>query len=284
MRFGYSPCPNDTFAFYAAKEGKVGEPFEVEHHDVETLNRRAFEGRYEVTKLSFGALGRLLDDYALLRSGGALGRGVGPIVVAREGIEPAELASDDTDVVIPGELTTAHLLLQLHSRSFEAADERIFDEIMPAVADGGYDAGLVIHEGRFTYQDHGLTQVLDLGEWWEKETGAPVPLGCIAVRRDVEDPGRIEEALSASVGYARDRRGDKGLPDDDDLRGYVREHADEIDDDVLRRHIDLYVNGYTVDMGDEGVRAVETLFTRAREAGILPDTDADDLLAVRSRS
>ena len=281
MRFGYSPCPNDTFSFYAAKEGLVDGPsFEVEHHDVETLNRRAFEGRYEVTKLSFGALGHLLDDYALLRSGGALGRGVGPIVVAREGVSPDELGSSEVDVVIPGELTTAHLLLRLHSPPFEAVDERIFDEIMPAVKRGEYDAGLVIHEGRFTYRDHGLTKVLDLGEWWEEETGTPVPLGCIAVRRDVEEPECVEGALRDSVRYARDRRGDDGLPGD--MRGYVREHAQEMDDDVLRRHIELYVNDYTVGMGEEGERAVETLFGRARDAGVLPDTNADNIFAVRS--
>jgi len=271
LTFAYSPCPNDTFAFHAAKEGLVeGPEFEVEHHDVETLNRRAFAGRYDVTKLSFGALGRLLDDYALLRSGGALGHGVGPIVVAREDLDPSQLASPELDVVIPGELTTAHLLLRLHSPSFEPADELIFDEIMPAVADGEYDAGLVIHEGRFTYEDYGLTQILDLGEWWEEETGAPVPLGCIAVRRDItpEDAERVESALRRSVEHAREN------PDNEDLRAYIREHAQEMDDDVLRRHIELYVNEYTVGMGDEGVSAVRELFKRGQAAGVLPETDA----------
>lgn len=268
MKFGYSPCPNDTFAFYAAKKGLVeGPSFEVEHHDVETLNRRAFDGRYEVTKLSFGALGRLLDDYALIRSGGALGRGVGPIVVARDDIGPDEVASSELDVVIPGELTTAHLLLRLHSPSFKAADERPFDEIMPAIADGEYDAGLVIHEGRFTYRDYGLTSILDLGDWWEDETGAPVPLGCIAVRRDIEETNRVERALRRSVEHARGN-------EDRERDAYIREHAQEMDDDVLRRHIDLYVNEYTVDMGNEGVSAVKELFERGREAGVLPETDA----------
>ena len=282
MKFAYSPCPNDTFAFHGAKEGLVNGPeFEVEHHDVETLNRRAFERRYEVTKLSYGALGRLLNDYALLRSGGALGRGVGPIVVSDEDLSPSELAAPETDVVIPGELTTAHLLLRLHSPTFEAADERIFDEIMPAVARGEYDAGLVIHEGRFTYRDHGLTQVLDLGEWWENETGTPVPLGCIAVRRDVDEPKRVEGALRRSVERALESRDAEGLPDDEDLRGYVRERAQEMDDEVLRRHIDLYVNEYTVDMGEEGEKAVRTLFERGHNAGVLPPTDADTLFAVQ---
>ncbi|MFP4189340.1 MAG: MqnA/MqnD/SBP family protein, partial [Halobacteriales archaeon] len=169
---------------------------------------------------------------------------------------------------IPGELTTAHLLLRLHSPTFDAADERVFDEIMPAVAAGEYDAGLVIHEGRFTYRDHGLTKVLDLGEWWENESGAPVPLGCIAVRRDVPEPERVESALRNSVEWAREN------PDDEELRAYVREHAQEMDEDILRRHIDLYVNEYTVGMGDEGVRAVRALFERGREADVLPKTDA----------
>jgi 1,4-dihydroxy-6-naphthoate synthase len=284
MKFAYSPCPNDTFAFHAAKEGLVeGPPFEVEHHDVETLNRRAFEGSYDVTKLSFGAVGRLLDEYALLRSGGALGHGVGPIVVAREGIPPSELGSSELDVAIPGKLTTANLLLKLHSPSFEAADERIFDEIMPAVAAGEYDAGLVIHEGRFTYRDHGLTKVLDLGEWWEKETGTPVPLGCIAIKREVTKTDVVETALRRSVERARGSRDEDGLPEDEGLREYVREHAQEMDDDVLRRHIDLYVNEYTVEMGEEGRQAVETLFERGRNAGVLPETDAD-LFAVQPDS
>lgn len=278
MKFGYSPCPNDTFSFHAAKEGLIEAPeFEVRHHDVETLNRRAFDREYEVTKLSFGALGRLLDDYALLRSGGALGHGVGPIVVANEDLDPSELCSPELDVVIPGKLTTANLLLSLHSPSFEAADELIFDEIMPAVSDGEYDAGLVIHEGRFTYNEYGLTQVLDLGEWWETETGAPVPLGCIAVRRDVPtgEIGRIEDALRKSVEYARSE------PEEKSLRRYIRKHAHEMDEDVLARHIDLYVNEYTVDMGEKGTEAVRLLFERARETGAIPESgNGNDILAL----
>jgi len=273
MNFGYSPCPNDTFAFYAAKEGLIDAPeFEVIHEDVETLNRRAFETEYEVTKLSLGALGHLLEEYALVRSGGALGHGVGPIVVANQDIDPSELASPEVDVVIPGELTTAHLLLCLHSPSFESTDERIFDEIMPAVSGGEYDAGLVIHEGRFTYEGYGLTQILDLGEWWETETGAPVPLGCIAVQRDVstENARRIEDALGRSVEYARSH------PDDEGLRRYIRKHAHEMDEEVLRRHIELYVNEYTIDMGQKGTDAVRLLFERGREAGVLPTPEERD--------
>ncbi|MDY6780358.1 MAG: MqnA/MqnD/SBP family protein, partial [Halobacteria archaeon] len=185
---------------------------------------------------------------------------------ARDGIEPEELDDPSLDVVIPGELTTAHLLLKLHSPGFEAADERVFDEIMPEVSDGVYDAGLVIHEGRFTYDGYGLEKVLDLGEWWESETGRPVPLGGIVARRDIGvDADDVENAIRRSVEHARDNP--------EASREYVREHAQEMDDEVIERHIDLYVNDYSIEMGDEGVGAVDELLRRGRDVGALPASD-----------
>ncbi len=275
LTFGYSPCPNDTYAFHAAREGLVGDvEFDVRHHDVETLNEKAQTADLDVSKLSFGGFAHVLEDYALLRSGAALGRGVGPIVVADEDMDPSRLSDPDVDVAIPGELTTAHLLLQLHSTDFEAADALRFDEIMPSVACGDYDAGLVIHEGRFTYRDYGLSWVLDLGRWWELETGDPVPLGGIAVRRDVdtEVAEAVENQLRLSV--------ERALSRPQKPMEYVREHADEMADDVVQRHIDLYVNDFTVDMGEEGVSAVETLIQRGVDAGLLEDF-SDDVMAVR---
>lgn len=270
LTFGYSPCPNDTYAFHAAREGLVGDvDFDVHHHDVETLNEKAQDVKLDVSKLSFGGFARVLDDYALLRSGAALGRGVGPIVVAEEPMEPSRLANSDVEVAIPGELTTAHLLLQLHSPSIDASNALRFDDIMPSVARGDHDAGLVIHEGRFTYEDYGLTRVLDLGEWWEDETGDPVPLGGIAVRRDLDDGvvRKVERGIRKSVERAR-RHPEEPMD-------YVRKHADAMADDVMQRHIDLYVNDFTVDMGEEGVDAVETMLRRGVDAGLLDDMSVD---------
>lgn len=275
LSVGYSPCPNDTFAFYALEEGLVDADVtvDVHHHDVETLNERAAEGAFDASKLSIHGFGRVADDYALLRSGGALGRGVGPIVVARDDLEPSRVADPDVDVVIPGERTTANLLLRCYAPDLHHADARLFDEIMPAVRDGEYDAGLVIHEGRFTYEDYGLTRVLDLGEWWEAETGDPVPLGGIAVRRDLgrEAARELERGIRESVEYARAHP--------EEPMAYVRRHADAMADDVMQRHIELYVNEYTVDMGDEGVDAIETMLARGVEAGLL-DGLPDGLMAV----
>lgn len=272
LEFAYSPCPNDTYAFHAAREGLVGDvEFDVVHHDVETLNEKAFDCEFPVTKLSFGAFARVVDDYALLRSGAALGRGVGPVVVARDELDASDVSDADVDVVVPGELTTAHLLLRLRSPEFDAAGELRFDEVMPAVSRGQYDAGVVIHEGRFTYEDHGLRQVVDLGRWWEDETELPVPLGCIAVHRDVDRPELVERALRESVRHA--------FEDPDASREYVSEHSQEMSEDVVQRHIDTYVNDYTVDVGGEGLEAVEEVFERGRRRGVLPEVE-DGVLAV----
>lgn len=264
LSLGFSPCPNDTFIFHALVHGLVradGLAFAPRLEDVETLNRLAAEAVLDVTKISYGAIPHLVRDYALLRSGGALGRGCGPLVVAREPIDPADLAAKR--IAIPGRNTTANLLLRLFAPDAPAGEERVYSDIMPAVARGEVDAGLIIHESRFTFADHGLVKVVDLGEWWEGETGLPIPLGGILARRDLGEATiqAIDEALRRSVEHA--------FADPEASRDYVRAHAQELDDTVTQQHIDLYVNRFSIDLEAEGERAIRELFARARRAGII---------------
>lgn len=266
IHFAFSPCPNDTFSFHALVHGRIptgGFSISAELADVETLNQAARNGRYEMTKLSFAALGHLLDRYALLRSGAALGRGCGPLIVARPGFNPARLA--DTPVAIPGHWTTAALLLGLYRNGLGPAAAMTFDQIMPAVTEGRFEAGVIIHEGRFTFPEYGLVEVIDLGQWWESETGLPIPLGGIAVRRDLGRTAAevLEGAIRDSVSHA--------FAHPEESAEYVRAHAQEMAPDVVRRHIDLYVNEFSLDLGEEGEAAVTGLLDRARKAGLLPE-------------
>jgi 1,4-dihydroxy-6-naphthoate synthase len=264
LSLGFSPCPNDTFIFHALVHGIVradGLDFAPRLEDVETLNRLAAEAVLDVTKISYGAIPHLVRDYVLLRSGGALGRGCGPLVVAREPIDPAELAA--RRIAIPGRNTTANLLLRLFAPDAQAGEERVYSDIIPAVARGEVDAGLIIHESRFTYTDHGLVQVVDLGAWWEQETGLPIPLGGILARRD------LNEATIRAVDDALRRSVEQAFADPEASRAYVRAHAQEMDDAVTQQHIDLYVNQFSIDVGEEGEQAICELFARARRAGII---------------
>lgn len=265
LTLGYSPCPNDTFIFYALTHGLIDLPglaFDQRLEDVETLNRLALDGALDLTKTSYHALGHLRNDYALLRSGGALGRGCGPLVVARQATDMARLRGQR--IAIPGRLTTANLLLQLCGSGYEELLVLPFDRIMAAVAGGEADAGVIIHESRFTYRSHGLAQVLDLGAWWEEETGLPIPLGGILARRSLgaETIRRIDAALRQSVDYA--------FAHPQESRRYIKEHAQELEDAVIESHIGLYVNDFSRDLGDEGVRAVEALLARAETRGLIP--------------
>ena len=270
LALAYSPCPNDTFVFTPWVEGHVtGAPPVVERlQDIDQLNAAALAGEPDIVKLSFHCYGHLRDRYALLRSGGALGRGCGPLVVARHGFAPEALAAKT--VAIPGRLTTAALLLRLFAPGL--ADTRVrvvrFDEIMDAVRDGVVDAGVIIHESRFTYQRYGLTQIVDLGEWWEHDTGQAIPLGGIAMRRDLGDDliRRTERALTASVEFA--------FAHAHVVWPTVRRHAQEMDDEVMRQHIALYVNDFTRDYGTEGTAAIEYLLARATALGIVPASSA----------
>jgi 1,4-dihydroxy-6-naphthoate synthase len=253
LTFAYSPCPNDTFAFHALAHGLVDAPFRIEPVllDIEELNRRAHDGAFALTKLSVGAFSGVGDRYTMLRSGAALGHGVGPLVVARTPMALAEAVRGR--VAIPGQETTAFRLLRLAAPTLRDTVELRYDKILRAVADGDVDAGLIIHESRFTYQDHGLHQVQDLGAWWERETALPVPLAGICARADVDAATRAaaERAIRASVQYAFDHP--QASAD------YVRVHAQEMSADVCAQHIKLYVNEWSLDVGDEGLQAIQRL-------------------------
>jgi 1,4-dihydroxy-6-naphthoate synthase len=260
LTLAFSPCPNDTFAFHALVHGLVDAPFRVEPVllDIEELNRHGRLGTYDVTKLSFGVLPAIGEGYRMLRSGAALGRGVGPLVVARKPRTLAEAASGT--LAIPGRDTTAFLLLRLAAPSLAAVEVLRYDRILDAVATGAVDAGLIIHESRFTYADHGLTRVADLGEWWEATTGLPIPLAAICARNDLDDAvaGEVERAIRASVEYA--------FAHPEASRPWMREHAQELSDDVCDQHVALYVNEFSIDLGDEGLEAIDRLLQRAPAA------------------
>ncbi|MDQ7781772.1 MAG: 1,4-dihydroxy-6-naphthoate synthase [Desulfomonilaceae bacterium] len=264
LTIGYSPCPNDTFIMAALAEGRVDTPrkFRPVLADVETLNQWAVESRLEVTKLSFMALGMVRESYGLLRTGSALGWGCGPLIVSRPGRNLSEL--ERGLVAMPGILTSARLLLSLYLGREPGSRQMVFSDIMPAVARGEVDFGLIIHEGRFTYRQHGLIALLDLGEWWQAATGRPLPLGGIAVRRDVgeQTARQVDEAISSSLKRARENP--------DEPMKYVLAHSQEMDPEVTARHIDLYVNSFSDDLGAAGEQAVATLLSRAEEAGLMP--------------
>lgn len=235
--------------------------------DVETLNQRALQQVFDITKLSFMALGWVRETYALLYSGAALGRGCGPLIVARPGRTLEELAQ--SIIATPGALTTATLLLGLYLQKVPRVEHMVFSDIMPAVAAGRFDFGVVIHEGRFTYREYRLSAVLDLGEWWENETGCPIPLGGIAIRRTLgSDVARlVDQAIKKSLMLAsQERRA---------TMTYVLEHAQEMDIEVVERHIQLYVNDFTHDLGSEGLDAINTLFTCAEAANLIPQSNTE---------
>ena len=252
----YSTCPNDTFAFCRLAQ----EPdLEIHLHDVETLNRLAFEETFDVTKLSFHAWLLLRDKYQLLSVGAALGRGCGPLVIAPK----AQSLKPIVSIAIPGEFTTAHLLLRLWNPEIKNRIFMPFDRIMDAVASGKADAGVIIHEGRFVFEGRGFQCLEDLGDWWERETGLPIPLGCIAARKSLgaERIAEFEVRLKGSIQAAFD--------DPASTSEYVKTHAQELDDEVIRKHIETYVNAFTLNLGDEGYAAVERLQQMAEEAGVV---------------
>ncbi|MBK8250393.1 MAG: 1,4-dihydroxy-6-naphthoate synthase [Gemmatimonadetes bacterium] len=257
LTFGYSPCPNDTFAFHALAHGLVEAPFRVRPVllDIEELNRRAHDAAFDLTKLSVGAFAAVGDRYRLLRSGAALGHGVGPLVVARVACSLEEAVAGR--LAIPGKETTAYRLLRLAAPPVGEVREMRYDRILGAVARGEVDAGLIIHESRFTYADHGLVQVADLGAWWERETSLPVPLAGICGRADLPEELllSVEEAIRASVQYAFDHPAAS--------REYVRAHAQEMSDEVCDQHIRLYVNAHSLDLGADGQRAIARLVASA---------------------
>lgn len=269
LTLGFSPCPNDTFMFYPLVHRLVdtdGVSYLERLEDVETLNQLALRGELDVTKVSYAALGHIRDEYALLRSGSALGRGCGPLLVASENLDPNDLHGKT--IAVPGRYTTAMLLLRLRYPELENFIVMPFSEIMDAVLKGYADAGVIIHESRFTYQGFGLHKLLDLGEWWEAETGLPIPLGGIVARRSlgVATIAAIEEALRRGVGYARSHP--------DQAAHYIGKHAQEMSAEVCAAHIGLYVNDFSANLGDEGVAAIRCLLERAERSGLIPVSTA----------
>jgi len=258
LQLAFSPCPNDTFIFCGLASGRVRtDPYHVEITlgDVEWLNRRALAGSLDITKVSVFAMLHLLKSYRILESGGAIGRGCGPLVVAREAFPPSDLPGKR--MAIPGRMTTANLLLQLSGFHRGPVVEMVFDRIMPAVQRGDVDAGVIIHEGRFTYPAYGLKKVLDLGIWWEEETGLPLPLGCIAVKRDLGNgvAAFFEERIRESILHAQAHP--------EEVWPYVRRHAQEMAPDIIRNHIEMFVNDFSMCAGEEGQRAIRALLEAA---------------------
>jgi 1,4-dihydroxy-6-naphthoate synthase len=267
LSLAFSPCPNDCFIFDAIVHHRIdleGLEFSVTLADVEALNRSAFAGHADITKLSFHAYAYCADNYVLLDAGSALGRNCGPLLISKRPVSTDEVASGSLRIAIPGRFTTANLLLGLAFPKATGKTELLFSDIEASVADGRLDAGLIIHENRFTYEQKGLRKIIDLGEFWEAETGAPIPLGGIVVRRDLPDAVKqsVNRVLRASVEYA--------LAYPEASRPYVRAHAQEMSEEVMYKHIDLYVNQYSVDLGPQGRRAVEVLFERGRTTGTVP--------------
>ncbi|MFD7937399.1 1,4-dihydroxy-6-naphthoate synthase [Streptomyces sp. NPDC059755] len=287
LKIAYSPCPNDTFVFDALAHGRVpGAPgFDVTFADIDITNGMAERGEFDVLKVSYAVLPYVLDEYALLPCGGALGRGCGPLVLTREGGNAGSAGGSDAvggaglagrTVAVPSERSTAYLLFRLWAAEQVpgGVGEIVvmpFHEIMPAVRDGKVDAGLVIHEARFTYRDYGLHKLADMGEHWESTTGLPIPLGAIIAKRSLGARAltRLADSIRTSVRAAWDAP--------EVSRPYVMEHAQEMDPSVADQHIGLYVNEFTADLGAAGYAAVRGLLTRAAAEGLLPPLGPDAL-------
>jgi len=281
LTLGFSPCPNDTFIFDALIHHKIdteGLEFDVQYQDVETLNQQAFSGTLDITKLSYHAFAYAAKDYELLDAGSALGFGVGPLLIAKDEKlaarlqaildGKAELSTEDSKlrVGIPGKYTTANFLLGLALPALQDKIALVFSDIEQALLEERIDLGLIIHENRFTYQDKGLHKVVDLGDYWERTTGSPIPLGGIVIKRSL-DPQlklRVNELIRKSVQYAFAHP--KSSVD------YVRSHAQEMEEEVMYKHIELYVNRYSENLGDEGRRAIQQMFDKALDLSIIPSS------------
>jgi len=269
LTLGFSPCPNDTFIFDALIHHKIdteGLAFEVSYDDVETLNQKALRGELDITKLSFHAFAYVANQYALLDAGSALGFGVGPLLISKNHFDNAELqtANAELRIGIPGKYTTANFLLGIAYPHLLNKQELVFSEIESALLNNEIDLGLIIHENRFTYQDKGLTKIVDLGDYWEKLTGCAIPLGGIVINRnlDREVQLKVNRLIRQSVEFAF-AHPKSGID-------FIRQHAQAMEESVMYKHIELYVNKYSVNLGEEGRKAVDTLFKLAQERNIIP--------------
>ncbi|MGZ3874458.1 MAG: menaquinone biosynthesis family protein [Mucilaginibacter sp.] len=285
LSLGFSPCPNDTFIFDAMIHHKIdteGLDFEVQYDDVETLNQKAMRGELDITKLSYHAFAYVADKYVLLDAGSALGFGVGPLLISDAEISISDLragqiqtgASDVRSplIGIPGKYTTANFLLGTAFPKAANKIELVFSDIEDAVLDGRIDVGLIIHENRFTYQDKGLKKIIDLGDYWEKQTGCAIPLGGIVANRNL--PGdvlhKVNRVIRRSVEFAFENP-KSGLE-------FIRSHAQEMSEEVMYKHIELYVNKFSIDLGPEGKKAIRLLFDKALENKLIPEVKSDIFL------
>jgi len=264
ISLGFSPCPNDCFIFDAMLHGKIdseGLVFNVFMEDVETLNRKAFVAELDVTKLSYHAYAHLTKKYQLLNAGSALGNACGPLLISLKSYLPENVNS--LNIAIPGKYTTANFLLSLAFPEAKNKIEMVFSEIEEAVLSGKVDAGLIIHENRFTYEQKGLKKIIDLGEYWEALSNAPIPLGGIVIKRNFSEELKLkfDRVLRKSVEYA--------FANPESSLNFVKENAQEMSEEVMYKHIGLYVNTYSVDLGVEGKRAVRQLFEKAQDLGII---------------
>ncbi|WEK35834.1 MAG: 1,4-dihydroxy-6-naphthoate synthase [Candidatus Pseudobacter hemicellulosilyticus] len=254
LTLGFSPCPNDTFIFDALVNKKIdtgGLEVEVVLADVQTLNEWALQGKLAISKISYGVLPLITEQYTVLQSGGALGKGVGPLLITRKDSQLTNADIRQARVAIPGQHTTAHLLFSLAFPQAVNKQFRVFSDIEEAVLSGEVDAGVIIHENRFTYQDKGLAKLMDLGEYWETETGNPIPLGGIVMKKTFspELQAQVDQLIRQSLEYS--------FAHYPTLTDFVREHAQEMSEAVMRQHIDLYVNNYSLALGADGQAAVQ---------------------------
>lgn len=278
ITLGFSPCPNDTFIFDALVNQKIDTgafKFKYILEDVETLNQWAEQGKLEVTKLSYSAFLKLTDKYSLLDSGSALGRGVGPLLISKHPLpdtDKLETIINELRIAIPGVNTTANLLFSLAFPNAKKKSEVVFSDIESKVLNNEFDLGLIIHESRFTYQEKGLHKWMDMGDWWERTTGAAIPLGGIVVRKDLpyEQLKQIERLIGESLMYSRQQ-----YPN---LSEFITGHAQEMSEDVMRHHIELYVNEYSESLGATGRNAVKMLFQKAYENGLLERSVEDFMI------
>ena len=266
LTIGFSTCPNDTFIFDAAIHKKIdtqGIDFDVELGDVEELNKKAFKGEIDITKLSYHAYVYAAKDYILLNSGSALGYKNGPILISKRKIYPDEI--DDLEIAIPGIYTTANLLLGIAYPNAKNKIPYLFSDIEEAILDNETDAGLIIHENRFTYQKKGLIKIIDLGEYWEENTKMPIPLGGIVINRrfDNQTQKAVSEIIKQSIEYAYNHP--------ESSLNYIKQYAQEMDAEVMKKHIDLYVNDFSKDLGSVGKKAVERLYKEAFERKLIPE-------------
>jgi len=270
ITIGFSPCPNDTFIFDALVNNRIDTGnyiFDPVIADVEELNKKALEGIIDVTKLSFGVYAKVYSNYLILDSGAAMGKGTGPVLVGRNTYDLSELTK--LKILIPGKYTTANLLLSIFYPEVKNKKDILFSEIENAVLHGNADAGLLIHEGRFTYEKKGLKKIVDLGELWEEKFYLPLPLGCIAASRNIDFQSRtdISYLIKKSIEYGRAH---PEMSED-----YIRTNAQELNDDVIQQHINLYVNDYSVDLGEEGKDAILFLLQKGAETGLMPVVDGN---------